>query len=540
MSGIVQSIKQYWRVYLLVIVSIISIAIVFNPLIPGLEIGAQVDDGNFEETEPSLVQQYTGLQFNIELGGGTRIRAPLVGMTAEGGDIGDQNIGELEQSIADDFENTTSSDVTVREPEDGTAAGNTTVEIKTREPTEESFGDSLNRNNVEYENIRDGLTEETVADTVSILQSRIDAAGLSGGDVRQVEMQDGTVLILVEVPDIDRQQTINLITERGEVHVDAYYQNEEGEYTTRTVLERDDFRTIGSPQQATDIQPPHVPVTVEPTAAEKFQDDVVDTGLGQPGGTTCQYETAPEETQPCLLTILDGEVVFSAGMSSSLASSMSAGTWAQEGSFILQTGSFQEAQTLSTNLQSGALPATLDIENGEVNFVSPSQGEEFRMIAFVVGLLATLAVATSVSLRYGNPKIAAPMLVTVGAEVIILLAIAVMLSYPIDIAVIAGLVAVIGTGVDDLIIISDRVMGGSNPASSTRVFDRRFKRALWIIMSAAGTTILALGPLAILELRQLQGFAIFTIIGVIAGVLITRPAYGDILRYFFTDKRTRD
>lgn len=540
MSGIVQSIKQYWRVYLLVIVSIISIAIVFNPLIPGLEIGAQVDDGNFEETEPSLVQQYTGLQFNIELGGGTRIRAPLVGMTAEGGDIGDQNIGELEQSIADDFENTTSSDVTVREPEDGTAAGNTTVEIKTREPTEEAFGDSLNRNNVEYENIRGGLTEETVADTVSILQSRIDAAGLSGGDVRQVEMQDGTVLILVEVPDIDRQQTINLITERGEVHVDAYYQNEEGEYTTRTVLERDDFRTIGSPQQATDSQPPHVPVTVEPTAAEKFQDDVVDTGLGQPGGTTCQYETAPEETQPCLLTILDGEVVFSAGMSSSLASSMSAGTWAQEGSFILQTGSFEEAQTLSTNLQSGALPATLDIENGEVNFVSPSQGEEFRMIAFVVGLLATLAVATSVSLRYGNPKIAAPMLVTVGAEVIILLAIAVMLSYPIDIAVIAGLVAVIGTGVDDLIIISDRVMGGSNPASSTRVFDRRFKRALWIIMSAAGTTILALGPLAILELRQLQGFAIFTIIGVIAGVLITRPAYGDILRYFFTDKRTRD
>jgi preprotein translocase subunit SecD len=39
-----------------------------------------------------------------------------------------------------------------------------------------------------------------------------------------------------------------------------------------------------------------------------------------------------------------------------------------------------------------------------------------------------------------------------------------------------------------------------------------------------------MSPLAVLSLGDLQGFAIVTIVGVLIGVLITRPAYGDILR----------
>jgi preprotein translocase subunit SecD len=37
-------------------------------------------------------------------------------------------------------------------------------------------------------------------------------------------------------------------------------------------------------------------------------------------------------------------------------------------------------------------------------------------------------------------------------------------------------------------------------------------------------------PLAFLQLGDLRGFAIVTIVGVFIGVLVTRPAYGDILR----------
>jgi preprotein translocase subunit SecD len=43
-----------------------------------------------------------------------------------------------------------------------------------------------------------------------------------------------------------------------------------------------------------------------------------------------------------------------------------------------------------------------------------------------------------------------------------------------------------------------------------------------------------MSPLAVLSLGDLRGFAIITILGVLIGVLVTRPAYGDILRSLVT------
>ena len=55
-----------------------------------------------------------------------------------------------------------------------------------------------------------------------------------------------------------------------------------------------------------------------------------------------------------------------------------------------------------------------------------------------------------------------------------------------------------------------------------------------MIGAAAATTIIAMSPLAVLSLGDLRGFAIVTILGVLIGVFVTRPAYGDILRYLLT------
>jgi len=70
--------------------------------------------------------------------------------------------------------------------------------------------------------------------------------------------------------------------------------------------------------------------------------------------------------------------------------------------------------------------------------------------------------------------------------------------------------------------------------NSRKVFDSRFRRAFWVIGAAAATTIIAMSPLMVLSLGDLSGFAIFTILGVLIGVLITPPAYGDILRRLLT------
>jgi len=58
-----------------------------------------------------------------------------------------------------------------------------------------------------------------------------------------------------------------------------------------------------------------------------------------------------------------------------------------------------------------------------------------------------------------------------------------------------------------------------------RVFQNRFRKAFWVIGAAAATTIIAMSPLMVLSLGDLTGFAIVTIVGVLIGVLVTRPAW---------------
>lgn len=526
-------IKKYWRVYLLVIVTVISLSVIFSPAIPGLNL---IDAQETTAENPTWDQEHTSLQYSIELAGGTRIRAPLIGATAEGVTIGTQDTDELEQNIADNFEEADKSDIKINEMDEDENTGSY-IEVTSSDADEDVLENSLNENNIEYESVRSGVTPDTRDEAISVLQSKIDESGLSSGSVRVVELSDGTEFILIEVPDIDREGTIELIEERGEVNIDIYHDSDNnGEYDQETVLTTDDFKTVGTAESGSEQGPPNVPVVLTSESAPEFQSAAVEKGVARSGGSTCTYDSDPDNTQSCLLTVVDGDVVYSAGMSPSLANSMNSGTWSDNPNFILQTESYEEAQKLAINLRAGVMPAQLDIDAGETSFVSAQQGEQFKIIAVLIGILSTITVAGSVSLRYGKAKIAAPMMLTASSELIILLAISALLSYPIDVAVIAGFVAVIGTGVDDLIIIADQVLGGENPATSDKIFERRFKKALWIILGAAGTTILALGPLAILELNELQGFAIFTIIGVIVGVILTRPAYGDMLRYLFTDR----
>jgi len=83
--------------------------------------------------------------------------------------------------------------------------------------------------------------------------------------------------------------------------------------------------------------------------------------------------------------------------------------------------------------------------------------------------------------------------------------------------------------VDDLVIMADEILQEGDVATG-RVFQSRFRKAFWVIGAAAATTIIAMSPLTILSVGDLFGFAVITIVGVLVGVLITRPAYGDILR----------
>jgi preprotein translocase subunit SecD len=115
-----------------------------------------------------------------------------------------------------------------------------------------------------------------------------------------------------------------------------------------------------------------------------------------------------------------------------------------------------------------------------------------------------------------------------ASEIIILLGFISLIRFQMDLPTIAGLIAVLGTGIDQLVLITDEILHEGKVPSPT-LYLKRLARALSIIVVAAGTVIIAMLPLALMDLSTLKGFALITMMGVIVGVLVTRPAYGRII-----------
>jgi preprotein translocase subunit SecD len=110
------------------------------------------------------------------------------------------------------------------------------------------------------------------------------------------------------------------------------------------------------------------------------------------------------------------------------------------------------------------------------------------------------------------------------SELLLTLGIAALIKWNLDFPSIAGIIAAIGTGVDDQIVMIDE-----STASKQYSIKERIKRAFFIIFSAYATVIASLIPLWFAGAGLLKGFALTTAIGITVGVFITRPAFGDIL-----------
>jgi preprotein translocase subunit SecD len=387
---------------------------------------------------------------------------------------------------------------------------------------------------VSTEDVSMGVTEDTRDGVEDVLEERLRRRGLGGGSVSQVS-SPGQQFIVVEVPGADRSEVIDLIGDRGQVEIWALYPGDDGNYTKESLLDSGDLADIGNARQDDGF---YVPIRLDDEAGSRFGEAMRENGFAREGGTRCNYayenRTIDDEIEGdpgrCLLTVLDGDVVFAAGIAPGLADSFRSGAFDEQPRYRTTTTTYQDARDLEINMKTGALRTELDIQNRGTSFyLLPSLAQRFKFLSLVTGATAVLGVALMVFLRYRRPKIAAPMLLTAGAEVYILLGFAAAVNLSLDLSHIAGFIAVIGTGVDDLVIIADEIMQQGD-VSTSKVFESRFRKAFWVIGAAAATTIIAMSPLAVLSLGDLQGFAIVTIIGVLIGVLITRPAYGDILR----------
>ncbi|MCD6476542.1 MAG: hypothetical protein J7K26_00040 [Candidatus Aenigmarchaeota archaeon] len=184
----------------------------------------------------------------------------------------------------------------------------------------------------------------------------------------------------------------------------------------------------------------------------------------------------------------------------------------------------KEKLMLQSILSSGELPVKL--ETIRVDQISPMLGTEFGKSALLAGLVALIAVSGVVFIKYRKLKIVIPIIITSVSEVIIILGAASWIGWTIDLAAIAGIIAAVGTGVDSQIMIIDELRSSKKTVYTLK---QRIKRAFFIIFGAASTTIAAMLPLMFIGIGIMRGFAITTTIGVLVGILITRPAFGQII-----------
>lgn len=178
---------------------------------------------------------------------------------------------------------------------------------------------------------------------------------------------------------------------------------------------------------------------------------------------------------------------------------------------------------LQTILITGSLPYKLNIV--KLDTISPVLGSQFNKLILLAGFGSIVLVAIIVLARYRKMKASLALLFTSFSEILIILGVAALIKWNLDLPSIAGILATIGTGVDQQIVILDEIR--KNKALSAI---ERMKRALFIIMSAYLVSLVSLLPLYWAGAGLFKGFAITTIIGITAGVFLTRPAFSDMIK----------
>jgi len=177
---------------------------------------------------------------------------------------------------------------------------------------------------------------------------------------------------------------------------------------------------------------------------------------------------------------------------------------------------------LQTILITGSLPYKLEIL--KIDTISPVLGKEFTKNLLIFGLIVFFSVSLIIFLIYKKIKITLAVILTMFSEAFITVAIAALINWNLDAPSIAGIIAGMGTGVNDQIVIL------SETTLKRGALKERIKNAFFIIIGAFLTIIAAMIPLFWAGAGILKGFALTTIIGVSVGILITRPAFSEMVK----------
>ena len=371
------------------------------------------------------------------------------------------------------------------------------------------------------------ITLKEINNIIDVMNKRLNVYGLADIKIRSAKDLEGKSFILVEIAGATREEVRELISKQGvfEAKIGDETVFEGGKRDVPYVC-RDDgscayiesCNTIGPEQASCTFR---FAITLSADAAKRHA-EITDKLEVNYSGTNSYLEKP-------LDLYLDGKLVDSLFISSDLKgqettqiSISGPGYGNNEDQAYLEA--IKNMNNLQTILITGSLPHKLEIV--KMDTISPFMGKEFIRNAINAGILAILVVGLVVFIRYRRYKIVIPMAITSISEVILILGFASLFKWNLDLAAIAGIIAAVGTGIDDQIIIADEVL---KKRAIVLNWKEKIKRAFFIIFSAYATTVVAMLPLMFAGAGLLKQFAITTIAGVTIGVLITRPAFASMV-----------
>lgn len=368
------------------------------------------------------------------------------------------------------------------------------------------------------------LSQQELNDLLTLSRYRLNVYGISDVNVRSANDLSGNTYMLVEVAGATPKELRELIGKQGKF--EAKIGNETvflgGKQDITSVCRNDatcaGIESCGEVQGGTSCRFRFV-VYLSEAAAKKHAD--ITSGLSV--NITAQGEYLSKK----LDLYLDDKLVDSLLIDKDLQGQVTTNIQVQGSGFGKDNpeafGAAQASmQKLQTVLITGSLPFKLEIV--KLDSISPALGDEFIKTIFIAALAAFASVFLVLYIRYRKIKISFLIFCTMASEIFMTIGLAALIKWNLDLPSIAGIIAAIGTGVDDQIVIVDESRIGKEHG-----WKERIKRAFMIIFGAYSTVVASLLPLWWAGAGLLKGFAITTLLGISVGVFVTRPAFAEVI-----------
>lgn len=367
------------------------------------------------------------------------------------------------------------------------------------------------------------LTPSEMDDLISVTSERLNVYGLRDVNIRSVKDLSGNNFMLIEIAGASPRELESLIGEQGK------FEAKIGDEVVFTGEDKDIVNVCRNDATCSRIERCQTTdsgdfcnyafsIQISEAAAERHAEITKNLGINV---------SNPEYLDKKIDFYVDGVLSTSLFISKNLQGrettdiQISGSSSGQDRTSAIKNTEL-EMKKMQTILITGSLPYKLNIQ--KLDTISPVLGQKFNSLIFVTALIALVVVASIIFVRYRDMKASFALLFTAFSEIVIILGIAAAIKWNLDLPSIAGILIAIGTGVDQQIVILDE-----SKSKKLESLKQKLKNALFIVVSAYFTTAFALLPLWWAGAGLLRGFMVTTLIGLSVGVLITRPAFADMV-----------